>query len=147
VIDGYVVIFPTDDRFWFHNSRRVAGAQLSDAGRYVVRNLPAGDYRIAVSDDIDFNEWFDPEMLRGLVARSMQISLGEAEVKALALTAPHGTVSLERQEPVGVVVTNSIGISAEDAVNGRPCESIPLASIRQVTFSPLNVPPISCGWA
>jgi hypothetical protein len=81
--DGFVVVFAADPRFWFHQSRRVVGVRLPDTGKYVVRNLPAGDYLIAASEDIDLNEWFDPEMLKSLAPRAVRITLGENEAKSV----------------------------------------------------------------
>ena len=86
VTDGFVVVFSADPRFWFHNSRRVAGVRLTGDGKYVVRNLPAGDYLLAVTNDIEMNEWFDPEVLKGLVRNAARVALADNEVKALNLS-------------------------------------------------------------
>jgi hypothetical protein len=83
--DGFVVVFAADPRFWFHQSRRVAGVRLPDTGKYVVRNLPAGDYLIAVSEDIEMNEWFDSEVLKSLAPGAVRIALGENEAKSVDL--------------------------------------------------------------
>jgi uncharacterized protein (DUF2141 family) len=84
--DGFVVVFASERRFWFHNSRRVAGVRLSGQGRYVVRNLPAGEYLLAVTGDIDFNEWFDPEALQALSKDAIRLSLQEDEARVQDLT-------------------------------------------------------------
>ena len=78
-------MFAVDSQFWFHQSRRVAGVRLSSEGKYVVRNLPAGDYLVAVADDIDPNEWFDPEILTGLARSAVRVSLKQTEQKTLDL--------------------------------------------------------------
>ncbi|MBA2301930.1 MAG: carboxypeptidase regulatory-like domain-containing protein [Acidobacteria bacterium] len=83
VTDGYVVVFSTQKSAWFHGSRRVAGARLSDDGRYVVRNLPAGEYLLAITHDLELNEWFDPDVLRTLATSSpSRLSLAEYEARA-----------------------------------------------------------------
>ena len=84
--EGFVVVFSSDPRFWFHNSRRVAGMRLSTEGKYVVRNLPAGEYLVAIASDIDVNEWFDPDVLKSLQREATRVSLQENEVKSLELT-------------------------------------------------------------
>lgn len=84
--DGFIVVFSSDPRFWFHNSRRVAGMRLSNDGRYSIRNLPAGDYGVAVSTDIELNEWFDPEALRALSGSAMRVTLQENETRVQDLT-------------------------------------------------------------
>jgi hypothetical protein len=77
VSHSYVVVFSDDPRTWFLNSRRVAAVQLKADGRYTVSNLPAGNYFIAVSSDLENNEWFDPERLEVLRASAMRVSIGE----------------------------------------------------------------------
>ena len=84
--EGFVVVFSSDPRFWFHNSRRVAGMRLSNDGKYIVRNLPAGEYLVAIASDIDVNEWFDPDVLKSLRRDATPVSLQENEVKSLELT-------------------------------------------------------------
>jgi hypothetical protein len=85
VSDGFVVVFSADERSWFHHSRRVAGARLTSEGKYVVRNLPAGEYLVAVTNDIGMNEWFDPEVLKLLVRSSVRLSLSNNETRVLDL--------------------------------------------------------------
>ena len=62
-----VVVFPVERTAWFFNSRRIAAAPLDAQGRYVVRNLPAGDYLIVARADLDQLEWFNPATLEQLV--------------------------------------------------------------------------------
>jgi hypothetical protein len=85
ITDAFVVCFAADPRFWFHQSRRVAGVRLSTEGKYVVRNLPAGDYLVTVANDVELNEWFDPEMLKTLARRAVRVALKDNEQKALDL--------------------------------------------------------------
>ena len=82
VADGFVVVFAADQRYWFHQSRRVAGVRPSKSGEYVFRNLPAGDYLLVATDEIDLNDWFDPEVLKALTPNALRLSLGENETKA-----------------------------------------------------------------
>lgn len=82
---GFVVVFSNDARHWFFQSRRVAAVPLSEEGRYVIHNLPAGDYRVAVTDDLLPNEWFDPELLQGLRASAVPLSLVDDELKTFDL--------------------------------------------------------------
>lgn len=80
-VDGYVVVFSADRDRWFFNSRRVAGAHPNSEGRYVVRNLPPGDYFVIAYDDVLLNEWFDPAVLAQLASRAARIHIGEYEKK------------------------------------------------------------------
>lgn len=83
--DTMMVVFSSDPRHWFFQSRRVAGVRLSTEGRYVIHNLPAGDYRVAVVDDLLPNEWFDAEVLQRLRSVSVPLSLAHDEVKTFDL--------------------------------------------------------------
>lgn len=84
--DGHVVVFAVEKSAWFHGSRRVAGIRPSADGHYAVRNLPPGEYLVAVADDLETNEWFDPEVLRALVAGASRIRLAENETRVLDLS-------------------------------------------------------------
>lgn len=86
VSDDYVVVFPRDERLWFHQSRRVSGLRLGSTGRYSFRNLPAGDYLVALTAEIEPNEWFDPEVLRALAAGATPVTLAAEGVQTLNLT-------------------------------------------------------------
>ena len=74
-------MFATQKSAWFHGSRRVAGIRPAADGRYVIRNLPPGDYLAAASTDLEFNEWFDPQVLQALAPAAVRISLAEYEQK------------------------------------------------------------------
>jgi uncharacterized protein (DUF2141 family) len=61
-----VIVFPSDERFWTPESRRIQGVRPATDGRYQVRNLPPGDYRLVVVSDVEPGRWFDPAFLRQL---------------------------------------------------------------------------------
>lgn len=79
--DRFVVVFGAEKATWFANSRRVAADRLGAEGRYTIRNLPPGDYLIAVSEDLEQNEWFDPAVLENLAGGALRIVLREYEHK------------------------------------------------------------------
>jgi hypothetical protein len=70
-----VIVFPSDERFWTPESRRIQGVRPATDGRYQVRNLPPGDYRVVVVSDVEPGRWFDPAFLRQLGGSAM-ITLG-----------------------------------------------------------------------
>jgi len=77
---GYtVLIFATDMRYWTPQSRRIQTARPSTTGRFTLRNLPAGDYRIVAVTDVEQGQWFDPTLLRQLVGASIAITLADGE--------------------------------------------------------------------
>lgn len=82
--DRFVIIFSPDRAHWFYNSRRVSGTRPDREGRYAIRNLPPGDYFVALAD-VDQGEWFDPGILEGLAADAIRIRLAEHEQKKLDL--------------------------------------------------------------
>ena len=45
-------------------------------GRYLIRNLPAGEYFMIAYDDILVNEWFDTTLLEQLAPRAARIRIG-----------------------------------------------------------------------
>jgi uncharacterized protein (DUF2141 family) len=61
-----VIAFAADERFWTPRSRRVTAARPSLDGRYSIRNLPPGTYRLVAIEDVETGRWFDPEFLRNL---------------------------------------------------------------------------------
>ena len=71
----YVVVFSVDRSRWFHQSRGVEGVRSGQDGRYSVRNLPAGDYYVAMVSDIDNLEWFDPILLDGIAPRAARVTV------------------------------------------------------------------------
>ena len=71
--DLQVVIFCRDESGWFAHSRRVAAMRPDRDGRYVVRNLPPGDYLVTATSALEPNEWFDPEVLRRLSASAQSL--------------------------------------------------------------------------
>ena len=79
--DYSVVVFPADRQYWTPQSRRIQSVRPSAAGKYIIRNLPAGEYRIAAVVDVEPGEWFDPNYLQQLVGSSLKIMVGDGEKK------------------------------------------------------------------
>jgi protocatechuate 3,4-dioxygenase beta subunit len=79
--DCFVVVFSADKAFWFFASRRVAAVRADAQGRYSIRNLPPGGYRIVATTDLDNGEWFDPTVLERLLPVASAITLVGVEKK------------------------------------------------------------------
>jgi hypothetical protein len=77
--DAFVVAFSTNRSSWFFNSRRIAAVRPDRAGRYAIRNLPPGDYRLAVTRDLEQNEWFDPGVLDRLLPAGTPLRINGPE--------------------------------------------------------------------
>jgi hypothetical protein len=49
--------------------------------RFVVRDLPPGDYLLAVVGDVAPDAWRQPEFLGALTGTSVRVTIGEGEQK------------------------------------------------------------------
>jgi len=61
--DRTVVVFPADRSHRVTLSRRIHVVQPASDGRYAIRGLPAGEYRLAVVDGVEAGQQFDPAFL------------------------------------------------------------------------------------
>ena len=89
--DQVIVVFSTDRSTWFFNSRRVAGVRPDAQGRYSIRNLPPGEYRIVATADLEHGEWFDPTVLERLLPSAAAITFTGVEKKTHDLVIRIGT--------------------------------------------------------
>ncbi len=82
-----VIVFSADTRFWTPQSRRILSSRPGTDGRFIVRNLPPGDYFVAAVTDVEPGEWFDPKFLEQLRAASAHVTLmaGDKKVQDLRL--------------------------------------------------------------
>jgi Carboxypeptidase regulatory-like domain len=76
-----VIAFAADTKYWTPNSRRIQAARPGTDGRFSVRSLPPGDYRLATVTDVEPGQWFDPAFLRQLVGASVPVTLADGEKK------------------------------------------------------------------
>jgi len=74
-VDRTVLLFPAADTYWVPESRRIQTTQSRQDGRYTVRGLPAGDYRIAVVDAVEPGQQYDPAFLAGVAAGAASATL------------------------------------------------------------------------
>ena len=79
--DYTLIVFPADQRFWVAGTRRIQTARPATDGRFILRNLPAGDYRIATVVDPEPGSWTDPAYLQQLEAVSLRVTLAPGEKK------------------------------------------------------------------
>jgi hypothetical protein len=77
----YIVVFPEEPAFWVPQSHRIQAVRPGSDGRFVVRHLPAGRYRIAALTDVERDEWFDRGFLERLLPASVPIHLAAGERK------------------------------------------------------------------
>lgn len=77
--DVFVVAFADDESYWGPATRRVKGVRPDSDGRYAIRDLPPGRYRLAAILDADENDWTDPAFLKQLIEASIPFALAEGE--------------------------------------------------------------------
>jgi len=83
--DYFIIVFARDKSFWTPSTRRSVMARPTSAGRYVIRNLPPGEYLVAAVTDVEQGDWFDPAFLERLVPAATRLTLAESEKKTLDL--------------------------------------------------------------
>ena len=83
VADHTVILFPTDRRLWLPQSRRIRTSQPGKDGRYVFRDLPAGEYHVVVVLDPEPGRHFDADYLGQLVPMSISVKLADGESRTL----------------------------------------------------------------
>jgi hypothetical protein len=77
-----LVVCSADARYRVPRSRRTQHVRPDVAGRFIVRDLPAGDYLISAVTDIEDGQWNDPAFLAELASSSpIRISLAEGDRK------------------------------------------------------------------
>jgi hypothetical protein len=80
-----VMMFSTDRRYWYSQSRRVLASRPSTDGSYEFSGLlgpTAGEYYLSVVSDLDPAQQYDPAFLDALVkAGPLQITLNRGESK------------------------------------------------------------------
>lgn len=80
VVNAVVLLFPQDPALWVPQSRRIQVARLSSDGRYAVRGLPPGDYRVIVADP-EPGQMYDVEYLTLQLPLATAITIAEGEKK------------------------------------------------------------------
>jgi hypothetical protein len=83
-----VIAFSSDEQYWRAQSREIQAVRTDQSGAFMLRNLPAGDYDLAVVDDVEQGEWYDPSYLQQLRPGAKRISLSEGEKKTQDLKGP-----------------------------------------------------------
>ena len=79
--DYTIVLFAAEKTFWVPQSRRIQGVRPSTDGKFTVRGIPAGEYRLTAVTDVEPGEWFDPAFLEQLMSASIPVSVREGEKK------------------------------------------------------------------
>jgi len=77
-----IVVFSADARYHVARTRRTQYVRPDISGRFIARDLPAGDYLISAVTDVEDGQWNDPAFLKALAASApLKITVGEGEKK------------------------------------------------------------------
>jgi len=76
-----IVVFATDRSYWTPAARRVRHVRPGADGRYVLTNIPPGEYFIAALTDIEPGAWHDRAFLDALVPAAIRVTVKEGERK------------------------------------------------------------------
>ena len=83
-----VIAFSTDAQYWRAQSRRISTSRTGATGAYRIRGLPAGDYYVLATEDVEQGEWFDPAYLDSVKDKATHVKLDDGETKTLDLRGP-----------------------------------------------------------
>jgi len=79
------LVFAEDPARWTPASRFIVRAQSEADGRFSIIGLPAGRYRAAALDALDYGDERDPELLSRLKSKAAPIAIRDGESVTLTL--------------------------------------------------------------
>jgi hypothetical protein len=94
VTDRTVVTLPTDSTLRRPGGRHVRLAYADLNGRYELHGLPAGDYLLAVVEEIDESELYEKGTLEHVTTLGVPVTLREGEITLLDLNVGSTTSAL-----------------------------------------------------
>jgi len=80
--DAYVIVFTQDPARWTTQSRHVAMSRPAGDEQFKVL-VPAGDYLVFATADVEPGEWTDPAYLARIREHAVPVSIGQDEKKAI----------------------------------------------------------------
>jgi uncharacterized protein (DUF2141 family) len=75
--DYSILVFTTDQSLWRAGSRRVRSSRPAQTGRFLVSDLPGGEYFVAALTDLDPADLGDPAFLGSLVPGAVRVTLAD----------------------------------------------------------------------
>jgi Carboxypeptidase regulatory-like domain len=81
VSDYTLIVYPTDQKYWLPQSRRIRSIRPATDGAFTIVGLPPGDYRLAPVLDPEPGSWYDTTFLQQLDSGAERFSVTEGEKK------------------------------------------------------------------
>jgi hypothetical protein len=81
--DAIVLIIPRAEQFWTRRGRRFGVLRTGADGRYRLRGLPPGEYRVIAARDLDESEVHRADLLRSLSAAGVPLTITDVEAHVL----------------------------------------------------------------
>jgi len=81
----FIVVYPADRTLWRPQARRIQSARAGTDGKWIVKDLPPGEYLVAALQDLDPLDLLDPAFFDQLLAASAKLTLGDGEQKTFDL--------------------------------------------------------------
>lgn len=81
----FIAVFPADRALWRPRARRIQSVRAGTDGRWIVRDLPAGDYLVAALADLDPDDLLDSAFLDKLTGFAAKVSIRDGDDKTLDL--------------------------------------------------------------
>jgi protocatechuate 3,4-dioxygenase beta subunit len=85
VLDATIVLFPTDERLRYYQSRFVRSARPDQEGRFRISALPPGDYLAVAVQGLEDGQAGDPEFLTAIEPRAERVTIKDGETKNVVL--------------------------------------------------------------
>jgi len=83
--DYFVVVLPVNSEYWAPLSRRIKSTRPGLDGRYEFVGLPAGEYGLSATTDLEPSDLQDSSVLAELAAHAVHVTLGLGEKKTFDL--------------------------------------------------------------
>ena len=75
--DYFIVVFPTNRAYWTPASRRIMQTRAASDGKYILRNLPAGEYFLAALTDLAPGDTSDPAYLAEMSTKAAKVTVSD----------------------------------------------------------------------
>lgn len=79
--DYFVIAFPANRAWWQPEARRIQATRPASDGRFVLRDLPGGDYLLAALIDVEPADLNDPRFLEQVVPWAVKVTVADGETR------------------------------------------------------------------